>query len=59
MTIPRRFDVRVVPLLLGAVLAASCGRTLRAAEKPNFIFIDIDDLGYADIEPWHHVGGEA
>lgn len=52
MTIPRRFDVRVLSLLLGAILAASGGLTLRAAEKPSFIFINIDDLGYADIGPY-------
>jgi arylsulfatase A len=26
--------------------------TMQAAEKPNFIFINIDDLGYADIGPF-------
>ena len=26
--------------------------TVQAAEKPNFIFINIDDLGYADIGPF-------
>lgn len=36
-------------LLLAAALAAL---TARAAEKPNFIVINIDDLGYADIGPF-------
>jgi arylsulfatase A len=35
--------------LLAAALAAV---TARAAEKPNFIVINIDDLGYADIGPF-------
>lgn len=53
MTTPRHSDaVRVFFLLLGAVLAAAGGLTLRAADKPNFIFINIDDLGYADIGPF-------
>jgi len=53
MRIPRRFDVvRVLPLLLAAMLASSVGLTLRAADKPNFVFINVDDLGYADIGPY-------
>jgi len=53
MKTPRRFDVvRVLPLLLGAMLASSVGLTLRAADKPNFVFINVDDLGYADIGPY-------
>ncbi len=34
-------------IALGSALAAT-----GAAPKPNFIFINIDDLGYADIEPF-------
>ena len=37
-----------------ALLSLLCGLPLaaRAAEKPNFIVINIDDLGYADIGPF-------
>jgi len=30
----------------------SCGIAILAAEKPNFIVINIDDMGYADIGPF-------
>lgn len=33
-------------------LAIALTSTLHAADKPNFIFINIDDLGYADIGPF-------
>jgi len=53
MTTLRHADaVRVFSLLLGAALAATGGPAPRAADKPNFIFINIDDLGYADIGPF-------
>lgn len=39
---------QIVSVLL--FLAASAG-VLQAADTPNLIFINIDDLGYADIGP--------
>jgi arylsulfatase A len=35
-----------------AVLTCALGLALHAADKPNFIVINIDDLGYADIGPF-------
>ncbi len=53
MTAATRFDlVPLFPVLLGAVLAAPGSLALGAADKPNFIVINIDDLGYADIGPY-------
>jgi arylsulfatase A len=37
-------------LILAAMLGVVCGQA--AAQKPNFIIINIDDLGYADIGPF-------
>jgi arylsulfatase A len=40
-------------LLRWAFLCVLCGNFQTAdAAKPNFVFINIDDLGYADIEPF-------
>ena len=39
---------RLLPLLLAFGAAASAS----AAERPNFIVINIDDLGYREIGPW-------
>ncbi|MFZ5831822.1 MAG: sulfatase [Planctomycetota bacterium] len=48
--------MRVAPILLAALLCAASSHSLSrhslAAEKPNFIVINIDDLGYADIGPY-------
>src|SRR5438094_3357033 len=44
------FLVRHWPLLLAA-LALLPGRA-SGADKPNFVLINIDDLGYADIGPF-------
>ncbi len=48
--------LRLVPspsqsLLLLLLALAACGKT-PAVDKPNFIVINADDLGYADIEPF-------
>lgn len=40
------------PILIALVLVTLVGNPLVAAEKPNFIVISIDDLGYADIGPF-------
>lgn len=37
--------------LLGLIVLMT-GSATEAAKKPNFIYINIDDLGYADIEPF-------
>jgi arylsulfatase A len=39
-------------LLASALLSAAAGGPSGAAEKPNFVLINIDDLGYADIGPF-------
>jgi len=39
-------------LLLAPLAALQATDGLRAADKPNFIVINIDDLGYADIGPF-------
>lgn len=41
--------MRILPLLLGATLALSLSASAADAAKPNFIVINIDDMGYADI----------
>lgn len=39
--------------ILGALSAMLCGPAVAAAaEKPNFVIINIDDMGYADIGPF-------
>ena len=38
--------------LLALTVLLSSGSFAEAAKKPNFIYINIDDLGYADIEPF-------
>ena len=38
--------------LLLALGSLATNEALRAADRPNFIFINIDDLGYADIGPF-------
>jgi len=43
---------RLSPLLLLAALALTRPAFTAAASKPNFIVINIDDLGYADIGPF-------
>jgi arylsulfatase A len=51
----REFIKRISGGVIGAGLAGSLtGRNAAAAEapKPNFVFINIDDLGYADIGPF-------
>jgi arylsulfatase A len=40
------------PILVLCALATLCGQTRASAGKPNFIVINIDDLGYADIGPY-------
>jgi arylsulfatase A-like enzyme/phosphodiesterase/alkaline phosphatase D-like protein len=39
-------------LQVGLFVAIATGGRSAAAERPNFIVINIDDLGYADIEPF-------
>ena len=41
-----------IGLLLGCVGLLMLAQQTCAADKPNFIFINIDDLGYADIGPF-------
>ena len=36
----------------GLILAALASRECAAADRPNFIVINIDDLGYGDIQPF-------
>jgi len=38
--------------LLALTVILASGSFSEAAKKPNFIYINIDDLGYADIEPF-------
>ena len=38
--------------LLAAFLFSAAAVPATAADKPNFIVINIDDLGYADIQPF-------
>ena len=38
-------------IVIGALMLTGLGR-VAAAERPNIIFINIDDLGYADIGPY-------
>ena len=40
------------PLSASFILCLVLSTGLQAAEKPNFIVINIDDLGYGDIEPF-------
>lgn len=40
----------IITILCAA--CALCGLFAQAAEKPNFIVINIDDIGYADIGPF-------
>lgn len=42
---------RLGPTLCLSLVLAACFSSI-AAEKPNFIFINIDDLGYADVGPF-------
>ncbi len=42
--------MRILPLLLGATLALT--HAFADAPRPNFIVINLDDLGYADIGPF-------
>lgn len=44
--------LHVKRLLALALLAVSCSPARAAAPKPNFIVMNIDDLGYADIGPF-------
>src|SRR3954466_11404193 len=39
-------------VLLLSVLTALTSNPVSAADKPNFVIINIDDLGYADIGPF-------
>jgi hypothetical protein len=48
-----KHSLTLVTMLLVAPLAAlHAADAPRAADKPNLIFINIDDLGYADIGPF-------
>ena len=42
----------MIPRALCLVVLASLSSVFQAAAKPNFIVINIDDLGYADIGPF-------
>jgi len=44
--------MRPTILIGGLLLALICGLPADAAEKPNFVVINIDDLGYGDIGPF-------
>ncbi len=46
-----RFSAAINCLLTAVALLGLCGFGL-AAEKPNFIIINVDDLGYAEIGPF-------
>jgi arylsulfatase A len=44
--------LRTIALGLLTLMGCASGPSARAADKPNFILINIDDLGYADIGPF-------
>ncbi|MCR9294527.1 MAG: sulfatase [bacterium] len=49
--IANRFPLTLM-MMLWQLLAAAGGQICRAADPPNLVIINIDDLGYADIGPF-------
>ncbi|MBT4866752.1 MAG: sulfatase-like hydrolase/transferase, partial [Planctomycetaceae bacterium] len=47
-----RLAVQLAFAVVATLLPFAVGGEVAAAEKPNFIFINIDDLGYGDIGPF-------
>ncbi len=52
LTMRRPVSVIARWCLLAMLALLASGSNAIAAKKPNFIYINIDDLGYADIEPF-------